>query len=381
MSFGSGAPVPFFPLYEQAYGIPPAGLTGGYALYILSAAAVLLFAGRLSDSLGRKSVTMFGLLFSIAGCACFAVVDGLASLLLARVLTGCAVGLSMSGIASYVIDLHRPGRLTLAATIAGAGTPFGTALGAITAGLLIEWGAAPQVPFIGIATVNALALIGLIFAVETRPPGSRAALRLEFALAVPTRIRFAFITACAGFVATWILGGMYQSLGPTITATSFYDDDRILAASVLASVVGTSVFGGPLTARFRARTATIIGLAMFVVGVGSIALAAHVHSLALFFGANFLSGLGFGATFAAGLRALLERISADERAGVISAVYLVSYVGTAIPTFFAGVLVPQLGLTAVLDLTCALIILLAVLCLVGTIWPRRERPAPNHDAN
>jgi len=80
-------------------------------------------------------------------------------------------------------------------------------------------------------------------------------------------------------------------------------------------------------------------LAVIVI-LASLRLAAVVPFLA----ASSIAGAAQGATFAASMRALLAEGSAAERAGILSAIYLISYSGAAIPGLIAGQLSATLSL-------------------------------------
>jgi hypothetical protein len=74
--------------------------------------------------------------------------------------------------------------------------------------------------------------------------------------------------------------------------------------------------------------------------------------------------VGFGAGFQAGLRLLLATAPADERAGLLSSVYVASYLAFGLPTVVAGVFVPTAGLTLVLTVYAAFVVASAVTALI-----------------
>ena len=69
--------------------------------------------------------------------------------------------------------------------------------------------------------------------------------------------------------------------------------------------------------------------------------------------------------------ALLPTAEPHQRAGLMSAFYLQSYLAFALPALAAGLSVPLIGLTAVAYLYGAVIILLAIISMFASLWSGR----------
>ncbi len=78
-------------------------------------------------------------------------------------------------------------------------------------------------------------------------------------------------------------------------------------------------------------------LTVFAIGAGS--------PVGMFFG-TIVAGVGFGASYGAALRSLLPHASGHERAGLLSAYFVESYLAFALPAIAAGLAAPRLGLVA-----------------------------------
>jgi predicted MFS family arabinose efflux permease len=370
---GAGAPAPLYVLYQQEFGLPDSAVTGAFVLYILPAALVLLVGGRLSDHVGRRPVALLAVLLGLAGSAVLFAVDGLGTLLLGRVLQGLAAGLTTGALGAYVVDLQGPGRGVLAAAVAGAGPTVGLALGAVGSGALVQFGGMPpSTVFVIVAVVLCAGALGLALAPETcvRRPGALRSLRPQMTVPRGTRLLFAAVTC--GFVASWALGGFYQTLGPSVGAHLLGHDGRLFGGIVVASLIGSSVLGGPLTGPLRPFPAVLVGNGLLalgtVVAVVSIGLGAAVPFLL----GSVVAGTGFGAVFAGGLRLLLGGADQDTRGGLLSAGFLVAYLGSAVPTFVAGRLTPGWGLWGVTVGVGALVVLLALVSSGIALGVRRE---------
>jgi hypothetical protein len=84
-----------------------------------------------------------------------------------------------------------------------------------------------------------------------------------------------------------------------------------------------------------------------------------------------IAGAGFGSTFSATLRALLPTAEPHQRAGLLSAFYLQSYLAFSLPAVAAGLSVPLIGLSTAAYLYGAVIILLAVISMMASLWTDR----------
>jgi MFS family permease len=56
-----------------------------------------------------------------------------------------------------------------------------------------------------------------------------------------------------------------------------------------------------------------------------------------------MAGLGFGPAFMGAYRSVVALAPSDDRAGLITAVYLVSYAATAVPAVIAGIATSRYG--------------------------------------
>ena len=121
---------------------------------------------------------------------------------------------------------------------------------------------------------------------------------------------------------------------------------------------------------------TFGGVAL-VVGVGMTLVAIDSRSAALFFVGAVIAGAGFGAGFQGAIRTIVPLAAPHERAGVLSIVYVISYLAMGLPAVIAGFLVVDGdGLLPTARGYSVAVMVLAALALLGLIRPaRRTRPA------
>lgn len=344
----AGTPAPLYVVYQERYGIPPAGLTGAFAIYILPLVTMLLVCGRLSDHLGRRLVAVVALLLGALACGMFVAVTSTATLLLARSVQGVGVGLGLAALGALVVDLRPPGRPRMAAAVTSVAPAGGIGLGAVVSGALVEYGPWPlTLVYLVLGAALIACAVGVALAPETsaRRPGAVRSLRPD--VRVPPGRRMIFAAASACFVASWAWGGFYQALGPSVAAEVLGADDRLVGGLVVASLTLASAAAGAPAGRLRPVLATVGGAVVLVGGVAGVVLALGLGSVPGFFAASVIAGLGFGAAYTGAMSTVLDGLDASDRAGVLAAVYLVSYLGAAVPSFLAGVAVSSWGLLRV----------------------------------
>ena len=101
-------------------------------------------------------------------------------------------------------------------------------------------------------------------------------------------------------------------------------------------------------------------------------------SAALFFAGSAIAGAGFGSGFQGGIRAVVPLAAAHQRAGLVSLLYVVSYLGLGVPAVLAGFgVVHGGGLIITTRYYGAAVITLAALTLPGLL---RNRPTPQSRA-
>jgi len=171
-------------------------------------------------------------------------------------------------------------------------------------------------------------------------------------------------------VATWALGGFYQAFGPSVAADQLGTTNTLIAAVIFASLMAPSAIGAPLAGRTSPAGAQRTGIVVFFGAVVAILLSLHAGAVVPFIIASAAAGAAQGTTFAASMRALLAEATAAERAGVLSAIYLISYGGAAIPGLIAGQLSRTLSL---FDIALGYGALAAVACAITLIAAREPR--------
>lgn len=115
-----------------------------------------------------------------------------------------------------------------------------------------------------------------------------------------------------------------------------------------------------------------LGTSLLVAGV-AVTLAAVAHgSIASFFLGTTITGAGFGASFQGAIRRVLPLLQPHQRAGLLSVLYVISYLAMGLPAIVAGArVVHGGGLLATTREYGVAVMALAAAALLGTLLRRR----------
>lgn len=372
--FASSAPSPLYVVYQAEFGFSAVTLTAVFAVYALALLAALIVAGSISDHIGRRPTLLIALAIEIVAMLAFAGAEGVGWLVAARVLQGVATGVAMGALSAALLDLQPESERTEIGALIGVVAPLsGLALGALATGLLVDYGPAPTmlVFWLLLGVFVAAWLAALAMPETVRPDGGwRRALRPR--LGVPVEIRPAFAAALPCLAATWALGGLILSLGPSLTTEVFGDDSHLAGGLPIFLMAGVSAGMSVVLRDVGARLTARGGLAALIAGIGLALVALIAGSGALFLAAAAICGLGFGPSFGGVFRVLATLAPPDRKAEVVSSVLAVAYLAFSIPAVVAGLGVELIGLRATAEIYGATLIVVAGVAL--TLTGRLEEP-------
>ena len=370
---GSLAPTPLYPVYQAEWGFSALTTTEIFGIYALALLGSLLVAGRLSDHVGRRPVLIVATLVQVVVMVMFATASGVGALMLGRVIQGIATGAALGAVGAGMLDLDKA-RGPVANAVA---PPLGTGAGGLLAGLLVHYLPAPTVlVYFVLATVFVLQAVGVIFMAETvtRRAGAVASLKPQFGL--PAAARAPMLIAAPVLVAAWSLAGFYASLIPALTRSVFGFDPS------LASGIAAFAFAGSGAATVLAlgssspRTVMAHGALALIAGTAAAMGALGAQSAPAFFLATALAGSGFGAGFQGAMRTVLPTAKPHERAGVLSVMFVVSYLAMGVPAVGAGFFVLHgFALLPTAQHFGVMVETLAAFALLGTLLGPKVRAA------
>ncbi len=367
----SAVPSPIYPVYAAEWHLTPLMLTTVFAIYVAGLLVSLLVAGRLSDHVGRKPVLVVGGIGIVVSLGLFAVADGLGALVLDRIVQGVSVGLLIGALGAALIDNSLDRHPSLAGVLNGVVPPIALATGAMSSGALVEWGPAPeQFVYVLFGVLLTLLVIALAVVPERVPRRPGALRSLRPTITVPRASRRLFRGVAGSLVASWALGGLFLSLVPSALGAVFGITNHFAAGALIAVVTGTGALTGLAIQRMDTRRAVLLGLVALVLGPVVTIVFVVEHSLPGLVVGSAIAGVGFGAGFQAPLRMLLATAAPTHRAGLLSSIYVVSYLAFGVPSVIGGFLEPSLGLVPVIAGYGGFIVLAALVALVLQLTSR-----------
>jgi len=361
----SSAPTPLYPIYQAEWGFSPLAIAFVFGIYAVAVLGALLVAGRLSDYLGRRPVLIVATAVQAATMFLFAFADSLSTLVAARVIQGLSTGAAIGAVGAGMLDIDKA-RGAVANSVAPAS---GSALGGVLAGFMVHYLPAPtHLVYLVLAAIFVAQVAGVVLMPESMPPraGAIASLRPQFSL--PAATRQPILVAAPVLIAVWALAGFYGSLGPSLVHSSFGLDSSLLGGIALFVLAGSAGISVLLMQRLDQRTLMIYGATVLFAGVAIAVNSLSYQSATIFFLGTALAGSGFGAGFQGAIRTVVPLAAPEERAGVLSVIFVISYLAMGVPAVIAGYFVVRQGdLLLTAREFGAVIMVLAVLALIGTL--------------
>jgi MFS family permease len=341
----ASAPTPLYVVYQREWGFSDTTLTVIFAVYVLGLIGSLLVFGGLSDHVGRRPLLVAAVALEGAAFVLFFIAGGVTVLLLARVAQGIATGIAFSTLGATLVDLnppHSPGRAGL---VNGVAPISGLALGALGCGALVQYAPAPT------HLVFALLFAGMVLAggvvarlpeTSAQRPGALAS--LIPILGIPARLRADVYALVPIIVASWALGGLYLSLGPSVAAGIFGLRNHLIGGLVVTLLAGAGAVTAFVLRAWPTRTVLTISAILLAAGTALTLAGVETHAVALAFAGTVVAGVGFGASALASFGTLARIAAPGERSELLAAALVIAYLAFSLPAVAAGFASTSFGL-------------------------------------
>ena len=336
---GSTALTPLYIMYKQAFGFSQITLTLIYAVYVVGNLTALLFFGRLSDSLGRRPVALAAMAVALVSALVFMFAQNVASLDVARILSGLAIGVGAGTGTAWLAELIAGDDKSRATLIATSTNFVGLGIGALVAGLLADYAPLP-LRLVFIVYFIALLVVALLVWRTRETAGQASHVRISWRprLAVPAEIRTAFIAPAVTGFGAMALVGFYAALAPSILAQQLHVANHAEAGGLffeLSIVAAATILG---TTRLPSRAGMLAALALMIPAVALVVAAQFFASMSLMIAATALCGVAAALGYRGGLQVVNQIAPADRRAEVVSAFFICCFCGNALPVIGIGLL-------------------------------------------
>jgi MFS family permease len=349
MFVGATLPTPLYPLYRETFGFSGVMLTLIYAVYVLGNMVALLIFGRLSDQIGRRSISLASLAFALVSTFVFLFAQGTAWLFVARVISGFSTGLGAGAVTAWIAELATGRAKAQTAQIATVANYIGLAAGAVIAGLLATFASWPlRLPY----AVYLVLLLAMAAAI-TLPPETvadrkrgLAQLSLRPRVGVPREIRLAFVPPAVTAFAVFSLLGFYAALIPTLLSQSMGQTSPAVSGGVVCELFVVASLAVIATGRLSSRTAMLSGIGLLVPSLWLLVAAEWAHSMPLLLIATAAGGISGALGYRGSLAVVNDIAPADRRSEVVSSYLVAVYCGNSIPVVGIGLLSAAVSATA-----------------------------------
>lgn len=341
----SNSATPLYVHWQREIGFSNGTLTLVFAAYIVGLLVTLLIAGQLSDRFGRKPVLFPGLTAAVLACLLFATASSVTALLIARFLSGIAVGVIVSAGMASVVDVGGPNRRQLASLAASVAMVLGAGLGPLLAGALAVTLARPVVPIF----VVELAVLATAFLVAGTLPkrhihsNQQNNWRLHLP-SVPKANRLDLAFGIAIFAPGITATSFVLSLGPSLLSKLLHVTNPLIAGGTACVMFLTATGVQFAVKKLHVRTIFLIGVTATILSMFSIAVAVNASVAALLVISAVLAGAGQGLGQLGGLTLIGLHVPEHRRAEANAVLNIGGYIPAAILPICTGYLIDVTGL-------------------------------------
>lgn len=339
VAWGTNVSTPLILRYQDRLALSDTGAVGIFTVYVGGILLSLLFAGRLSDKLGRKPLVLpFVLSSAVASLVLIVGRNSLPWLFTGRFMLGLASGAVLSVGTAWLTELSSAPDEANHGELAAKLTTLiylGFGFGPLTSALYDRIGPYPLVvPYLIHVVASIIVLAGLMTVRETKASDPTVSLRPQ--LGVPAQHRGDFLKTLAPS-AVWVFG--FPSVGfalfPLILRDAVGGSNDVLVAGFTGTLTALAVLlSGRITRRANsARQALRYALSVGILGyvLGSVAFVSDLWQLIPF--AAICLGSASGTLLNAGLSITEEMADQTNRGALNATFYLCAYAGMAMPVF------------------------------------------------
>lgn len=364
--WASGAPSTLYPSYAAEWDLSPVVTTSIFGTYPVALLLVLLLAGGISDTIGRRRAMLIGVGLIVASAFVFAIAPNVGFLFAGRVLQGVGTGFALGAASAALVENNLSKNPRFASVLTTVSTSTGLTLVLFVSGGLAQYAPWPlQLSFWVLFVLAAGAFAVVWFMRRDNPPRAvgpdgRPTRWKPSGIHVPRSLVRTFIASTLGVVVAYSVGAIFLSLGSSMARDLTGTTNLLIVGALLAIssiAIGVTAL---LLQKVPAHVSLIAGAVISIAGLGIMELTAAQGSIMLFVVWCIVGGIGYSFVFTGGLTLLNRTASPEHRGGTLSLLYLFSYLLQAITAVVAGALATALGLNAAIDLVAPGV---AVLCL------------------
>ncbi|MDQ4489234.1 MFS transporter [Sinomonas sp. ASV486] len=373
----AGAPAPLYVLYQQRDGFSAFTITLIFAAYALGVVISLFLAGHISDRFGRRRIIATAVLLNVLSVLVFMVWPDVPGLLLARFICGLGIGMLTATATAHLTELHgvaRPGTGTRRAEVVSTAANIGgIGVGPLVTGALAEYAPQPLVtPYVVFGFLLVVGALLIVTVPETVEGVDQSWEYRPQRVVVPREGLGQYIAATMMAFVGFAMFGFFTSLAPSFVAGQLGIRSHIVAGLVAFLVFAASAAFQVLSSRW-ARTAQFgVGLVLLAAGLVLTTSAIVASSLVLLVVGGLVAGSGVGVTFKSALGTVVSIAPAETRGEALAGLFLVGYIGMALPVVVLGLALQALPLVpSVIGFGAVMLVLVAATAVTLVRTQRR----------
>ncbi|OTN76376.1 hypothetical protein A5886_001453 [Enterococcus sp. 8G7_MSG3316] len=333
----SASPIPLYSIYRNSIGLTTESISLTAVFYFIGCIISLIILSRLSNYLGRKPVSVVAQLLGMTGLLLLLTATSPLGIIEARFFQGLACGLASSVMSVFIVESSANKSLTLVNAITGSSVLVGLAFGGLLSGVFVQINShGSKYIYWLLFILLAICSVGILKGKESIPKRIGAIKSLRPQIKIPIEARKYLPSAIGIFAGTWAIGGYFQAFSSTIGVTVFHMNSPIISAIILASFMAPNLLGSSLSGRLNQIRGENIGILIFMLCIMMMYISFLVKLFPLFLIASIVAGIAQGIAYSSAMQALLIKSREEEKAGVLSVIYFISYGGAALPSFILG---------------------------------------------
>ncbi len=176
--------------------------------------------------------------------------------------------------------------------------------------------------------------------------------------------------------ANWMLGGFYLSLVPSIVVATTGSRAPLTGGGVVTALMLAGTIANLMRRKKSAQQNLSASVVVTAFGIVIVLFGVHLASVPLLILGTLACGAGFGLNFLGCLGSIMPLAKAEERAELLSAFYIQSYLAFSLPAILAGFLAKWLGYTWTADIYTIAILSITLLGILGLRAGRTKAAVP-----